>query len=299
MKKEVKIIKKVKHLLKRLGCPRWLHHFGPKIYEFYEHLMPLLVRHFCKGLSYRKIVSLFDLFGFNCPSKSALQYTAKKIEVDLWNRILELTSGIRHHIIALDGTGFSVANPSYHYLRRIDGKIPKNYVELSASFDTKLKKWCSAKVRIIPRHDIKDTKELITNINARIIVADKAYDAEWLHKFCIEKGMQTCIPIRDYGKVRCRNTLRRRLAKNIKQKTYGRRNMIEAGFSSLKRKFGSSVNSKTARTIRAEIYGKMICHNLFSYFIRVLGQSLCYSPSFIAFYTFKKSCFRFISTSCL
>src|SRR3989344_160628 len=180
MKKEVKIIKKVKHLLKRLGCPRWLHHFGPKIYEFYEHLMPLLVRHFCKGLSYRKIVSLFDLFGFNCPSKSALQYTAKKIEVDLWNRILELTSGIRHHIIALDGTGFSVTNPSYHYLRRIDGKIPK---------------------------------------------------------------------------------------------TYGRRNMVEAGFSSLKRKFGSSVNSKTARTIRAEVYGKMVCHNLFSYFIRVLGQS--------------------------
>ena len=152
-------------------------------------------------------------------------------------------------------------------MRRIDGKIPKNYVKLSASFDTKLKKWCSAKVRIIPRHDIKDAKELITNINARIIVADKAYDAEWLHKFCIEKGMQTCIPVRDYGKVRCRHTLRRRFAKQIKQRIYGRRNMIEAGFSSLKRKFGSSVNSKTARTIRAEVYGKMVCHNLFSYFI--------------------------------
>ena len=128
-------------------------------------------------------------------------------------------------------------------------------------------KWCSAKIRVIPRHDIKDAKQLIEKVNAEIIVADKAYDASWLHKFCIEKGMQTCIPARDYGKVRCRHTLRRRFAKQIKQRTYGRRNMIEAGFSSLKRKFGSSVNSKTARTIRAEIYGKMVCHNLFSYFL--------------------------------
>jgi len=34
------------------------------------------------------------------------------------------------------------------------------------------------------------------------------------------------------------------------------------------------VSSKTARTIRAEVYGKLICHNIFSYFIEVLGQSL-------------------------
>ena len=268
MKKEVKIIKKVKHLLKRLGCPRWLHHFGPKIYEFYEHLMPLLVRHFCKGLSYRKIVSLFDLFGFNCPSKSALQYTAKKIEVDLWNRILELTSGIRHHIIALDGTGFSVTNPSYHYLRRIDGKIPKTYIKLSASFDTKLKKWCSAKVRIIPRHDIKDAEILIRNLDTRIIVADKAYDSNKLHKYCSENNIETHIPIREYGKAVHKMWSYRRKARNhFRIKTYGRRNMVEAGFSSLKRKFGSSVNSKTARTIRAEVYCKIVFHNLFSYFI--------------------------------
>lgn len=273
MKKEIKLIKKVKHLLKKLNAPRWLHHFGPKTYELHEHLMALLIRHFCKGLSYRGTAMLFDLFGVKCPSKSALQYTANKIERKLWNRALELTAGIKHYIVALDGTGFSRTNPSYHYLRRIDGKIPKKYVKLSASFDTKLKKWCSAKVRIIPRHDIKDAKALIKRINTKIITADKAYDANWLHNFCIKQGIKTCIPARDYGKARCRNTLRRRLAEQIKQKTYGRRNMIESGFSSLKRKFGSSVSSKTARTIRAEIYGKLICHNIFQMLFRDLGQS--------------------------
>ena len=274
MKKEVKLVKKVKRLLNRLNCPRWLHHFGPKTYEFYEHLMPLLLRHFCKGLSYRKIVELLDLLGFICPSKSALQYTAKKIEGSLWNRILELTSGIKHHIVAIDGTGFSMTNPSYHYLRRIDGKIPKKYAKLSAVFDTKLKKWCSAKVRVIPRHDMKDAKEILEKVQANIVVADKAYDAEKLHKYCAEHNIEAHIPLKEYGKaVHNMWSYRRKAANHFRTRTYHRREMIEAGFGSIKRKFGSSVNSKTARTIRADIYGKLICHNIFSCLIQVLGQS--------------------------
>ena len=274
-KKEVKVVKKVKHLLKRLGCPRWLHHFGPKTYEFYEHLVPLLIKYFCKGLSYRKVVQLLDLLGFNCPSKSALQYTAKKIKGNLWNRILALTSGIKHYIIALDGTGFSMTNPSYHYLKRIDGKPPKKYVKLSASFDTKLKKWCSAKVRIIPRHDMKDAEHLLKKVQTRKVVADKAYDAESLHQYCAEHNIEAHIPLKNYGKARHYiQSYRRKAAKKFHKKTYGRRQIIESGISSVKRKFGSNVSSKTARTIRAEVYGKLICHNIFSYFIEVLGQSL-------------------------
>ena len=139
MRKEVKLVNKVKHLLRRLGCPRWLHHFGPKKYEFYEHVAVLLVRHYCK-LSYRRTARLLDLLGFTCPSKSALQFTANKIKSYLWSKMLELTSGIRHHIIAIDSTGLSRSNPSYHYLKRIDGKMPKIPVKLSCSIDTRTKK---------------------------------------------------------------------------------------------------------------------------------------------------------------
>jgi|SRR3989344_2269102 len=274
MKKEVKLIKKVKRLVKRLGCPRWLHHFGPKIYEFYEHLSPLLMKQFCKGMSYRRIVELFDLFGINCPSKSALQYTAKRIPSWLWNKILELTSNLRHHIIALDGTGFSRLNPSYYYLRRIDGKIPRMYSKLSAALDTKTKKFCAAKVRIIPRHDMIDAKYLVSKTKPNILVADKAYDANSIYEYCSAQGIAVHIPKRDYGKGKhLRLSTRRKLSRKFRQRTYNRRVMIEAVFSAVKRKYGSSVNSKTASTIRAEVYGKLICHNLFSYLSRVLGQS--------------------------
>ena len=62
MRKENKFVNKVKCLLRRLKCPRWFHHFGPKKYEFYIHVVCLLIRHYCR-LSYRRTVKLFNLFG--------------------------------------------------------------------------------------------------------------------------------------------------------------------------------------------------------------------------------------------
>jgi len=62
MKREERIQNKVKCLLRKLNAPRWLHHFGPKTYEFYMHLVALLIRSYCK-LSYRRIVKLLNLLG--------------------------------------------------------------------------------------------------------------------------------------------------------------------------------------------------------------------------------------------
>lgn len=260
--KKIKVFKKVKHLLKLLNAPRWLHHFGPKKYEFYEHLVVLLIRNYCQ-LSYRRIVKLLDLLGITCPSKSALQSNAKKIPKWLWDKALEVTSGYKHHIIAIDGTGLSRTNPSYHYLKRIDGKMPKAYTKLSATFDTRNKKWCSAIVRIIPRHDIKDAEYLLKKTQANILVADKAYDSEKLHKYCNEHKMQAHIPIRNKGKaIHKMWSLRRKAAKHFRKKTYNRRVMIEAGFHSMKTKYGSSVSSKNCKAIRTEVMGRLLTHNL-------------------------------------
>lgn len=273
MKKEERIENKVKHLIRRLGIPRWLHHYGPKKYELYEHLAALLIRGFCQ-LSYRRVVRLLNLLGITCPSKSALQSTARKIPKWLWEKALEVTSGIKHYIVALDGTGFSRTNPSYHYLRRIDGKMPRKYIKLTAAFDTKRKKWCAAAVRILPAHDLKDAKYLLEKSKPDILVMDKAGDANWLHNYCHEKGIEAHIPLKNYGKPRFKRwSYRRKAAKQFRARTYHRREMIEAGFGSTKRKYGASVNSKTAKTIRADVYGRLLTHNLFGYFIRDSGQS--------------------------
>jgi transposase len=269
MNKEEELINKVKRLLRRLGMPRWLHHFGPKIYEFYQHLAALLIRFYCR-LSYRRIKKLLDLLGIICPSKSALQYTANKIPSWLWNKAIEITSGGMHHLIAIDSTGLSRTNPSYHYLRRIDGKMPKMYVKLSSAFDTKRKKFCSAKVRIIPRHDVKDFNYLLREIKPKIIVADKGYDSNKIHKYCYENNIKVHIPTRDYGKPKhIRLSYRKKAARLFNKRVYHRRELIESGFHSIKSKYGSNIDSKNAKTIRADVYGRLLCHNLFGITIEI------------------------------
>jgi len=272
MKKEIRLVNKVKRLLRRLGCPRWLHHFGPKTYEFWQHLAALLIRFFCR-LSYRRVKQLLDLLGIICPTKSSLQRTSAKLDTKFWQRVLKITSG-QPHLVAVDSTGLSRTNPSYHYLKRIDGKMPKIPVKLSVSLDTRKKKFCAARIHVLPRHDIKDVKSLLEQNTPKILVADKAYDANWLHKLCKEKGIISCIPKRNYGsKTLPKLAARKRAAKNFKLRRYHRREMVESSFSSLKRKYGSSVSSKKARTIRSEVYGRLACHNLIFWFLGLSGQS--------------------------
>ena len=269
MKKEVKLVNKLKRLLRKLKVPRYLHRFGPKTYEFYEHLQALIIRTFCK-LSYARVKQLLDSLGIRCPSKSALHYTMQRISSAFWQKMLELTSQGMHYLVALDSTGFSRVNPSYHYLKRINGCIPKIPVKLSCTFDTRKKKFCAAKIRVLPAHDIKDAEHLLQKTNARIVVADKAYDANSLHKYCNENNILAHIPMREYGKVRHNHySARRKAAKHFRLKTYHRRELIESGNSALKRKYGSNVNSRSARMIRAELYCRLNCNNLFLEIIEI------------------------------
>lgn len=262
MEKENKLVKKVKRLLRRLGCPRWLHHYGPKTYEFKEHLCALLTRAFCR-LAYRRVKQLFDLLGIHCPSKSALQYTAAKLNAGFWQRILKVTCGPTY-LVALDSTGLSRTNPSYYYLRRIDGKMPQVPIKVSAAFDTRRKKFCAAKIRVLPAHDIRDAKSLIKASKPCVLVADKAYDANWLHMLCRTQNIHAHIPLRAWSKPRHKNmSARMQAAKHFNMRTYHRRELAESGNSSVKRKYGSSVSSKKAKTIRAEVYGRLACHNMF------------------------------------
>ena len=123
MEKKTKLINKVKRLLKRLGCPRWLHHFGPKKYEFWQHAVALLVKQECR-LGYRRVSRLLRLLGFNVPTYSALAKMAQRIPLVLWQNLLKLTANFKVHIVSIDGTGMSRPLPSPYYYRRIDKPYP-------------------------------------------------------------------------------------------------------------------------------------------------------------------------------
>ena len=108
---------------------------------------------------------------------------------------------------------------------------------------------------------------MVKRSKAKILVADKGYDANWLHEYCLKNNIEAHIPMREYGKVKHQNMSKRRLAaKHFNEDIYHRRELVESGFGSLKRVYGSSVNSKKASTIRSDIYGRILCHNFLLFY---------------------------------
>jgi len=80
-------------------------------------------------------------------------------------------------------------------VKRIDRKNPvKKFAKLSAFFNLSTGKFCAMKVRVNPRHDVKDVGYLLKmSLPTAKLFADSAYDAEWIHEICFEKQIQTII----------------------------------------------------------------------------------------------------------
>src|SRR3989344_8593885 len=195
MKKENKLLKNIEQMLKQLNCRSYLHHFGPKKYKLKYHLFALLLMQAYK-LSLRRVESLLNMFGIKCPTYSALCKRRKKIPTIIWYKLMLLTAGLKHKNVAIDGTGFSKTNPSYHYIKRIDRKEPvKNFAKLSMLYDVDNHKAIAFHVANKRTHDMKDAKPLLRSYyRMRCLFADKAYDAEWLHQYCFERNIKTIIP---------------------------------------------------------------------------------------------------------
>ena len=260
MKKEERLVNKIKRLLKRLGCPRWLHHYGPKKYELYQHVFAFVVMSICR-LSLRRVNKLLGMFGYKIPTFSALCKSRKRISPTLFQRALELTSGINHKEVAIDSTGISRTNPSHHYIKRIDSKNPvKSYVKQSTLFDIKQRKIIALRIRVKPRHDIMDAEYLLKRADIQTtLFGDTAYDSEKLHEYCWNKGIQTQIKPRKNVR---KGFYRRKQMKNYSEIKYHQRSLIESGFGSLKRKYGGFTLAKNWRTINNEAHLKAIAYNL-------------------------------------
>ena len=257
--KQVKLVKKLSVLLKQLNQREYFHRLGPKKYTFLEHIFALLIKEVMNS-SFRRISSLLNKLGIKVPTYSALCKSRKRIPIKLWQRLLLLTAGLSSGKVAIDGTGFSKTNPSFHYLKRINGANPKNYTKLSALLDMKTKKFLVMRIRTTPRHDIQDVKYLLKRISdVKVFCGDKGYCAEWLYEMCYWKGIQTFIPIKKNIR---RGHFRKKQMKNWNQEEYNKRSNVESGFSAIKRKYGGLVRAKKIEGMRAEILCKGIAHNL-------------------------------------
>ena len=263
MEKRDSLINKVKGLLDKTNVPEWLHHFGPKKFKFFDHFLALLIKKACQ-LSFRRTSKLLKSLGFKVPSYSALCKMRLRLPKKLWDAFLHQTIPQRPvRVAAIDGTTLTRTNPSWHYTQRIGRKSPiKQPLKLSALVETAGKKRILAlRVRAKNSHDVKDVRYLLKSSPSKmnILVADKGYDAEWIHELVFDMNMTSMIPTRKNSK---KGFFRKKMKKQFRQRTYHRREMVERVFSALKQKYGQCVKAKSWKTQTAEVYCAAILHNL-------------------------------------
>ena len=103
-----------------------------------------------------------------------------------------------HQRAPVDGTGIEKTKASEHYIHRIDAKRPfgKGY-HLSIIVGEK-SKILSLRIRQKYCHDMKDIKYLIKRLpnKPKIILMDKGYDSEKLHKYFAMQNIRSIAPVK-------------------------------------------------------------------------------------------------------
>src|SRR3989344_3127255 len=118
-------------------------------------------------------------------------------------------------------------------------------------YDIESHKVITLHTRVKPSHEIKDVKLLVGRYSQiSCLLADKAYDAEWLHEYCFERKIQTIIPKKKNIR---RGRFRKKQMKNYSEEKYHQRSLVESGFSAIKRKYGGSVSGKSLSAINSEL----------------------------------------------
>ena len=273
MKKEEKLINKVKRLLKRAKIPLWLHHFGPKKFQTYVLCLGLIVKQVFQ-LSYRRAANFLNEYYRINIHFTTLQKAAKRLPRAIWQSLLAATiEGDYVYLAAADGTGFSRSGPSNYYSKRIDRPDPVGKpIQAITMIDVEKRKFLAGTFFVKPYGEAKRIPTLHNQspIIPEVLLLDKGFDAEWLHQWLNMNGTFSIVPVRK----NCRRGRHRKLMRDCMDWClYWQRNIVESLFSALKRLFGTTVKSLKAPMINAEMFCRLIAYNIGVYWLRLFLQS--------------------------
>lgn len=265
MKKEKRLINKVKRLLTRANIPNWLHHYGPKKFQTYILCLGLLVKQIYQ-LSYRRAAKFLSEYYSIDLHFTTIQKAAKRLPRAIWQSLLAATIQTNKvYLAAADGTGFSRSGPSNYYSKRIDRPDPVGKpVQAITMIDVEKRKFLAGTFFVKPHGEAKRIPTLHNQspLIPEVLLLDKGFDSEWLHQWLEENGTFSVAPARK----NCRRGKHRKLMRDCMDWClYWQRNIVECLFSALKRLFGVTVKSLKAPMINAEMFCRLIAYNIGAY----------------------------------
>ena len=268
MKQQERLVNKIRRLIRQAGLPRQLHRFGPKKFFLWQLCLGLLIKEVFR-LSYRRAMKFLDEFYGIKLHWTTLQKFRKRMPLSIWQTLLKHTINNSIAVAAIDGTSMQRNNPSMHYLKRIDREnkisVP---IYLNVAVDVIRRKFVAIRHHATKSGEVRDVPYLVEQspLEIELVVMDKLYDSEKLHRYLREQGTYSIAPVK---KNWAKGQYRKQLKDCFDYALYWQRNLIESLFSALKRLFGNHLRSLTARTQRAEIFMRMVAYNLGAIIIEI------------------------------
>jgi transposase len=173
--------------------------------------------------------------------------------------------------IAGDSTGFEVGLTSFYY-RSHRGKrrfhTPR-WPKLTACVDIDSHLFVSTNVDLGPSRDTLQAAAVLRKAHRRVqfrrVLWDGGCDSERFHEFVRgELKAHSVVPIKSGRKTRRwpKTKFRRQMRKRFFKRIYGQRWQIESTFSRHKRRLHSALRAKTWSAQQAEVYLRVVVHNL-------------------------------------
>jgi len=261
------------HLARRARLPKHFNKYGPKTHKMWQFLLCHVV-YMKHTRNWRDAASFMKehyglILHWTCWQRAVAKWPSW-----VWHALARASAGDDEcSVAAIDGTGISRTNPSYHYVKRIGQTTPvRRPMQAIVMIDVKRRKFLSWRVRAKPRGEKCDTPYLIKHspVLPETILMDKGFDANWIHEYLRDKGIYSIAPVKKGCK---RGRYRKQLRDCFDYGQYWQRSIVESLIGAVKRKYGEHVRARTARTRRAEVYMKLITYNIMTRSIHYLLQS--------------------------
>ena len=245
-------------------------------------------------VSYRDLVSWLPSFSGvmeagrvkRVPHHTTLRKYSVRVPDGLIDKVIGETARMlcgNDSVIAIDATGFSESNASKHFVRRLkffgtQDYVVRDFAKATLAVDVSSKAIAVCDVTTSHTADVKRfvpvaEKLKDTGIPVSVLLADKGYDAEYIHleaRRLFGNGISTQIPVRDCdtaksarqaSKAAPKGYHRRLMARSLDRSVYRFRGIVETVNSMLKRKMGDTVYGKSIISVSKEIKFTALAHN--------------------------------------
>ena len=247
--------------------PKFSSKFSNKIYDNHQKTIILVFKQKMR-MTYRGIITFFNFSHIarallnlkGVPDHSTLVKFHKRINVTILDSLLCKKEVITS---AIDSSGFETSYMSYHYANvwnRQDKRKYRRYLKASIAIDTDSQYILSQKMRLGPRNDNIDFEAVMKDIHCKYVVADRGYDSK-SNRYFVLRNMKS-YPHIPYRKISGRMYEKLGVPLKFDEKIYHQRSKVETVFSVIKRKYGSSVLSRSFETQKRELLLRMIAYNI-------------------------------------